>query len=144
MLIMLGFALAYFRFWKLHRFRAFIPLVVWSFTLVGPILLAHYARDLYFETMISNLEKEIDVYRKTGIYTETEVFGYGGVSTFVNDRRDTIITYWWGGGFPVKHTALLYFNSPESTFVQGGPLALKEAGWRHGYLIQDNWYVASN
>ena len=146
MIVCLGSAIAYFRFWKLHRWRTVLPIIVWALTVLLPGLLARKARDLYFEFKISDLEEEIEVYRATGSYPETGWSGVGNlkVHTLVNERGDTVITYWWGEGFPVRHSALLYVNSPESVFVDGGPLALQEAGWGRSYEIQENWYVASN
>lgn len=55
------------------------------------------------------------------------------------DECGTLIEFWWGGGFPGKHTARVY-SSTDSIFERGGC----RGHWSRVSPIADQWYEVSD
>ena len=51
---------------------------------------------------------------------------------------DVVATFWWGGGFPVKHTVFVYHPGDIETDVEF------RRAWRRIRPLAQNWYVAKD
>ena len=121
------------RSWKIKRWHALLPLLVCCIAFFTPFIVGTWARNTYFHSVIPQLESEIHEYQISGKYPKSSWNGYA-IHPYRMENENIKVIYWWGGGFPVKHTALAYCSSddPEECFRDGG--------WR-GYAIDDHWWV---
>lgn len=144
MLLLLGLLVSFvlsvvhsFRFWPQLRWRALLPFAACVLVFLGATEAGRVARDIYFRTQIPRLEDAVRAYRSSGQWPEVSWHGYGVVPSKFGEK-DTAVLFWWGGGFPVKHTALVYYSAddPKSYF--------REGGWRRGYPVKDHWWVVKD
>src|SRR5207244_2596417 len=91
------------------------------------------ARDIYLRRQIPSLEATVQTYRASGQLPETHL-GYRVLASHFGDN-DVAIEFLWGGGFPVKHTVLIYLSSddPKPYF--------HKRGWYYGYRLQNHWWI---
>jgi len=52
------------------------------------------------------------------------------------EQNVLIVTFFWGGGFPVKHTAFAYISDGKVP----GPLSRFQKEWPHIFRINQNWF----
>jgi hypothetical protein len=62
-----------------------------------------------------------------------------GVRGIRSAECGTVVTFWWGSGFPVKHTARVY--SPTGSFERSRDC---RGHWSRGSLIDEHWYEATD
>ena len=123
-----------FRSWSLLRWRALLPFAACAIVFLVPSEAGRFARDAYFRRQIPRLEAAVQAYRSSGQLPDTHWTGY-----MVLPRQESgggvVIEFLWGGGFPVKHTSLIYVSSddPKDYF--------HKRGWYYGYHLQDHWWV---
>lgn len=125
------------RTWSQVRWRALLPGGFYLFVLISSGAAGLSARDAYFRSIIPELENQIQTYETDGEFPETDWKGYG-ISPDTLASGDIVVTFWWGGGFPVKHTALVYCATDE-------PLEyFRAGGWNKGYALEEDWYVVKD
>lgn len=89
--------------WKLKPLHSLLPLLITILCGLGPEV-GIFLRNIHFRTQIPQLEKVIQSFETTGSLTG---YLYGADKWY----GETYATFLWGGGFPVKHTVLLYSSS---------------------------------
>jgi hypothetical protein len=57
----------------------------------------------------------------------------------VNQSCGLVVDFFWGGGFPVKHTVRRYANNPSWTEIREC-----RVGWRGGRRLSGRWYEISD
>jgi hypothetical protein len=126
-----------FRSWSQLRWRTLLPLATCGLVLVASTDVGRYVRDAYFRSQIPRLEAAAKTYLESGQMPAISWSGSQVTATKVGDTNATVI-FWWGGGFPVKHTVLVYCSAddPKSYF--------RDEGWRRGYALQDHWWVVKD
>ena len=114
--------------------RALVPLA--ACILVAPLGggVGRSIRDAGFRRQIPELTRAIQAYRATGQMPSTSWKGVP-IIPFPQGDKDIAVELFWGGGFPVKHTALIYVSAddPGSFFMQ--------RGWAFGYPLEKHWFV---
>jgi hypothetical protein len=122
------------RRWSVLRWKAIMPLAICLLAITVPAHMAQLVRDAYFQSIIPDLESELPSIITNGEPAQTRWRGYG-VTPLATASGDTAVTFWWGSGFPVKHTALVYcpVDDPKDYF--------QDHGWRRGYSLRENWWV---
>jgi hypothetical protein len=125
------------RSWSQLRWRALLPLAACVVVFLVPAKLGRFARDIYFRRQIPRLEGAVQTYRSSGQWPDVSWSGYQVTPGKLDDKVLAVI-FWWGGGFPVKHTALIYYSAddPKDYF--------REGGWRRGYSVKDHWWVVKD
>jgi hypothetical protein len=126
-----------FRSWRELRWRALLPFCLCGIVLAASTDLGRFARDAYFRRQIPRLETAVKTFRASGQLPEISWRGYQVTTSKIGDTNAAVI-FWWGEGFPVKHTVLVYcsVDDPRGFFRDGG--------WRRGYALQDHWWVAKD
>ena len=124
------------RHWQIHRWRIVLPFIVVALCGYGGPRLGRIVRNTYFRTIIPRLEVAIDSYRSTGTLPDVQWRGYLARAHEWNNT--TIATFWWGGGFPVKHTVLLYCSGDDITDYR------KENGWYYAYPLKEHWWIVKD
>ena len=118
--------------WSKRRWIALLPLLItmlcWKGRDVGVFL-----RNFYFRTQLPRLEEAIASFEKTGVFPNVKWSGY--MARAGTWEGETYVTFWWGGGFPVKHTVLLYSSTDDIEAYA------KSGGWRSGSKLEDHWWV---
>jgi hypothetical protein len=125
------------RSWSRLHWRALFPLATCVVVFLAPAKLGCFARDTYFRRQIPRLDGAVQTYRSSGQWPGVSWSGYLVTPGKLQDN-DMDVIFWWGGGFPVKHTVLIYHSSddPKSHF--------KKSSWRSGYPLQDHWWVVKD
>lgn len=126
--------ICFFRMWPQGRLRAIIPFCLCLAVLLIPGRLAISARDAYFRSIIPDLESAVEEYKTTGEMPETGRKGYG-VTPEITEDGDVFVTFWWGGGFPVRHRVLMYCETDDPYDY------FKDRGWYRGDSLSEQWWV---
>jgi hypothetical protein len=121
------------RHWREHRWRVLQPFLLIIFCGYGAPEVGRSVRNIYFRQQIPRLEKAIDSYQSTGILPDVQWRGYMTRAGEWNDL--TVAAFWWGSGFPLKHTMLLYFSGDNVTGF------LKDNGWHSAHPLKNHWWV---
>lgn len=120
------------RNWRQKRWITLLPLLITILCGGGPEAGVLF-RNTYFRIQIPHLEKAIQSFETTGSFPDVKWHGYAARANTWND--ETYATFWWGSGFPVKHTVLLYSSADSIKDY------CKTNGWYSGTQLEEKWWV---
>jgi hypothetical protein len=126
-----------FRSWRELRWRALLPFCLCGIVFVVSTDVGRLARDAYFRHQIPRLEVAVKTFHTSGQLPEVSWRGYQ-VTTSKIGATNAAVIFWWGGGFPVKHTVLVYCSADDPTVF------FRDGGWRRGHALADHWWVAKD
>jgi hypothetical protein len=120
-------------FWRQRRWRVLFPFLVVLLCGVGGPRLGGVVRNAYFRKQLPDLETAIASYRDTGTMPDTQWRGY---QVHADEWEGaTVVEFWWGSGFPVKHTVLLYFSGDDITSYR------RRHGWYYASRLEEHWWI---
>jgi amino acid transporter len=123
------------RHWRQKRWVALVPLLI-TVLCCGGLELGILARNAYFLTQLPHLEKAIRSFETTGSFPDVNWHGYGAHANEWNG--ETYVTFWWGSGFPVKHTVLLYSSADNIKAY------CKANGRYSGVEFEGKWWIVKD
>jgi hypothetical protein len=137
----IGFVTA-FTNWGKERWRSFIPLSTCVVVVVVAPDLGRGIRDLMFkwslpryEALIQRIESgNISVSKEWQKIEEAEGLVPYGVVAKRGSNDVLMVEFRFGAGFPVKHSAYVYFSSG----------AIDHSEYRRGYEIRPKWFEVSD
>lgn len=118
--------------WRKKKLIALLPLAITILCGAGPEV-GIFLRNSYFRTQLPRLEEAIEAFEITGEFPDVKWNGYMARANKWNG--ETYATFWWGGGFPVKHTVLLYSSTDDIKDY------CKANGWYSGSQLEEKWWV---
>ena len=126
-----------FRSWRELRWRALLPFCLCGVVLFVSTDAGRLARDAYFRNQIPRLEVAAKAFHESGQLPGVSWRGYQVTTSKIGDTNAAVI-FWWGGGFPVKHTVLVYCSCDDSKGF------FRDGGWRRVHALAEHWWVAKD